>query len=290
MSSWLTSNPRIPLSVKNTYVSVSLIGGLGNRIFQILAGQKLAELTGRKFVICEDRIGGNPHETAEETKAHLHAIFPNLTYYKESTKTPSWVIINEEQWQWFQYQFDSMPKHTGRNILLHGYWQNEKYFPKIMPILPISAIPQPYTFIHFRFGDYAGTGLEVDLRHYYRKSILRVIRENRDVQFLVFSDEPEKARQLLDALPFEVPYSISTATSALDVLKGMASCHGGICANSSLSFFGAYFQHKPRGTVIMPGTWMNNLPPRQMAGFYPSWVTVVDSRDDRPPELQDYNL
>ncbi len=287
MSSWLTSNPRMPMANKNTYVGIVLTGGLANRIFQVLAGQRLAEITGKTFVICQDRIEENPHQKEEETQKQLHELFPKLTYTKESTKSSSWVVIREDIWQWFQYQFDTMPKYPGKNIVLHGYWQNEKYFPRSLPTLAISPIPQPYYFIHFRFGDYANTVHELDLKHYYRKAILRIIRQNTDAQFLVFSDEIDKAREYLDSLPYEVPYSISTTVSALDVLKGMASCRGGICANSSLSFLGAYFQHKPRGTVIMPGAWMKNIPARQMAGWYPSWVTVVDLKDDRPPELQD---
>lgn len=281
MSSWLTRNPSIPSINKKNYIGIVLTGGLANRIFQVLAGQKLAELTGKTFVVCISE--ENPHESNEETKKQLHELFPTLSYYTESTN--SWIIIREDPWQWFQYQFDTMPKYPGKHILLHGYWQSEKYFPRSLPILSLPPIPQPYSFIHFRFGDYSGTVHDLDLSHYYRKSITRIMREDRNAQFLVFSDEPEKARNFLDALPFEVPYSLSAATSALDVLKGMASCHGGICANSSLSFLGAYFQHKPRGTIIMPSEWMKNIPQRQMMGWYPSWVTIIDLKDDRQRAL-----
>ena len=55
MSSWNKSTPRVNTN-KNAYVTTILQGGLGNRIFQVLAAQHFAEKTGRKSVIDNDFI------------------------------------------------------------------------------------------------------------------------------------------------------------------------------------------------------------------------------------------
>lgn len=284
MSSWLTSNPRIPSS-KKTYVTTVLMGGLANRIFQIFAAQKYAQLTGRTFVLCDRFMNENEHEDKATTDHAIKELFGTLPVNNDpSTK---WVSVREESYAWFTYQFDSLPKYQGANVVLEGYWQNPNYIPGNHASLPLTPIPMPYAFIHFRFGDYIGSSHELPLQHYYRKSILRCIRQNPDIQFLVFTDDEVKAEEYIQNLGVQIPYIISPVKTALEVLKGMANCIGGICANSSLSYLGAWFQRRSRGNVYMPARWMNGIPDRQMASFYPSWATVVDLKDDRPPSFQD---
>lgn len=282
MSSWLTSNPRIPSTNKKTYVTTVLMGGFANRIFQILAAQKYAQMTGRIFVLCEKFIHKNNHEDDELTAHELKELFGNLPIHTDPSI--KWVSLQEESYTWFTYQFDSLLKHQGANVVLEGYWQNPNYIPGNHATLPLAPIPLPYAFIHFRFGDYIGSKHELQLQHYYRKSIIRFIRQNRDIQFLVFTDDEVKAEIYIKNLGLQIPYTISPLKTALEVLKGMANCVGGICANSSLSYLGAWFQRRGRENVYMPARWMNGIPDRQMVSFYPSWATVVDLKDDRQPQ------
>lgn len=285
MSSWLTRNPGIPAGNKNTFVTVVLMGSLANRIFQICAAKKYADLTRRKFVLTDQFIHENAHEDKESTQRALTEIFGDLPFHTDP-KT-KWIPIQEETYQWFTYQFDSLPKYSGNNVVLSGYWQNPNYIPSNVASVPQSAIPLPFTFIHFRFGDYVGSSHELPLQHYYRKAIRDQVRKNPDTQFLVFTDDESKADAFIQSLGVFINYTFSPAKSGFEVLKGMANCIGGICANSSLSFLGSWFQRRGRGNIYMPAQWMKNIPPRQMSSFYPSWVTVVDLKDDRPPELQD---
>jgi hypothetical protein len=281
MSSWLTRNPG-GLSNRGVYVAPALYGGLGNRIFQILAAQKYAELTGRTFVLLKEEIYTNPHETEEKTLEQLQEIFGQLPFY--TGPATSWTKVTEEKWQWYKYEFNTLPRNTGKNVILNGYWQGEKYFPKRMPSLNVPSIPLPYTFLHLRFGDFKGTIHDLDMIHYYRKAILASIYDHPDQPFLVFSDDMEKAREFLE--PYGIEYAESSAKNALDVLKGMAACRGGICANSSLSYLGACFQKRGFGSVFMPQIWVKGIDKLQMTGYFPIWAKVVDLKDDRPKDSQ----
>jgi hypothetical protein len=73
---------------------------------------------------------------------------------------------------------------------------------------------------------------------------------------------------------YDIQYTISDITIAYYTLIEMANCAGGICANSSFSWLGGYFQKDHRGIVCMPSKWINNSFPT--TDLYPSWATVVD--------------
>jgi hypothetical protein len=277
MSSWNKSTPRVNTN-RNTYVTVVIKGGLGNRIFQVLAAQHFAEKTGRNFIIHNDFIKSNPHETPEDTMNQLMQIFPSLTFY---TGNPlNWAKIEEEAYMMFQYQPDIFKRFPGRNILLEGYFQNLNYFPKELPYFQESNRYSNY-FLHIRLGDYVNTHFDIDLRNYYKSCITKILKDNSAIQFLVFSNEPEKAEEYLKSLNIPLKYSFSSANSSLSVLKGMGACSGGICANSSLSILGAFFQ-KPRGQIFMPNKWIKGISRNQLNGFYPLWATLMETKAPTP--------
>jgi hypothetical protein len=72
---------------------------------------------------------------------------------------------------------------------------------------------------------------------------------------------------------FNVEYTISDKIDPFDTLIEMANCAGGICANSSFSWLGGFFQGDTRGKVYMPSVWFKGKP--EYSGFYPSWVNIV---------------
>jgi len=139
MSSWNRSTPRVNTN-KNAYVTTILQGGLGNRIFQVLAGQHFAEKTGRKFVIDNNYIRENPHERSEDTMKQLMQLFPSLTFY--NGESLEWNIIEEEPYMMFQYQPDIFKRFPGRNIVLDGYFNNSNIKYRINgSTIPSSSSP-----------------------------------------------------------------------------------------------------------------------------------------------------
>jgi hypothetical protein len=55
---------------------------------------------------------------------------------------------------------------------------------------------------------------------------------------------------------YNIEYKLSDSKTGYDSLVEMANCAGGICANSSLSWLGGYFQKEMRGIICMPSEWI----------------------------------
>jgi hypothetical protein len=280
MSSWNKSTPSLSLARNKTaYVCVVLQGGLGNRILQILAAQHFAEKSGRTFVLSRAYISENPHESSEDTMKQLMSLFPTLKFFEEPV---NWNILQEEVFGMYRYQSDMLKRFPGQSILLKGLFFNYRYFPKQIPSF---SDPRKFFtyFLHIRLGDYTNNAnFDLGLKTYYKRCITDILKMSNDMKFLVFSDEPEKAEEFIKSLDISFKYTVSSSTKSLDVLKEMASCYGGITANSTLSWLGGYLQ-KPRGNIYMPDTWQRSLPNNQLNEFFPDWVKVISIKE---PVLQ----
>jgi hypothetical protein len=248
------------------FITGNLVGGLANRIFIVMAVKGFAEKTNRTPVFVSKYIANNDHQSKESTINELKEIFPDM----EIRDDLSWTEANEERE--FQYT-DILADKINDNIVLHGYFQNEGYFPSNLPTLQKTLLPNT-VFLHIRLGDYTGTRHDVGLTKYYVECLTRLKDDNK--KFLVFSNDNTKAEEYIKSLNIPFIYTISEKMNALDVLKEMASCSGAICSNSSLSWMGAFFQAENRGPVFMPGKWIDGIPKENFNTFYPSWATVID--------------
>jgi hypothetical protein len=192
------------------------------------------------------------------------------------------------------------------NILLDGYFINPRYLPNDYPNLisithtcPIKRITQEYGdfhntyFIHIRLGDYVNNELyRIALDSYYIDCIARIKKSIPTARFIVCTNEYSKnldkclkpIRQITD---FTVQ---SPNDDELDPLYIMSQCRGGICANSTLSWFGCYFQQsrinsntplEAREHIFMPYPWVNKtchgFTDENTSDIYPPWATVYNT-------------
>ena len=265
-------------------VTVQLRGGLGNRIFQILGAQGYAEKHNRKFVIVRSMNLKGKREHEDNSIAPLQALFPAIEIQDTLDEYETIDVPGSA------FQYHDIPDSDKKNVVLRGYFQSEKYFPvvavkAIEAITAITAItvrrkhyPNTY-FIHIRAGDYLNNKTHfIDLSQYHTRAIKEIQRADKSAKFLVFSDDTRYAREYMKQ--FRIPYDISAAESADDTLLEMSACAGAICANSSLSWLGAYFQKQPRHHVYMPARWINDA--QDTTDLYPSWAkkVSVDSGSD----------
>ena len=149
---------------------------------------------------------------------------------------------------------------------LTGYYQNEHYIKDCMPEfikrlkLPEDIGPLANTcFIHIRQGDYVGHRLHfIDLYGWYLTEAMRIQRGlHPGVQFMVFTDGPEACCALPQLQSPDVTFT--PETNEVRALVQMSRCEvGGICWNSSYSWWGAYMNVNPFRTVIFPSRWINN--------------------------------
>ena len=256
-------------------VCVALRNGLGNRIFQVLAGLAYAEK--HKKTLCISRAfihpGFRPHE--KNLDGFLLRIFPDLKYIDTFS---NYTTIQEKHY----FKYDTLPKVPG-NVLLTGYFQCPLYFPSraLVPVIRTTSYPNTF-FVHVRGGDYLEHQGEwgFDIVSYYKKCFDK-LKSRQKVKYLVFSNDNQYADNMMKQ--FNVPYTISDKEDPVDSLIEMANCEGGICVNSTFGWLGAFFQGTKMGQIFMPSIWNNT---RDCKGVYPSWATIIKAEPQVPMALQ----
>lgn len=108
--------------------------------------------------------------------------------------------------------------------------------------------------IHVRKGDIDGTSIDVCDAIYYKKAIDYIRKIRPSVDFLVFSDEIDKARKIItNDLNANVRFidSSDENTAGVDIYL-MSLCRDNIIANSSYSYWGSRLNHHRDKCVIIP--------------------------------------
>ena len=140
------------------------------------------------------------------------------------------------------------------DIFLDGYFQTYKYFANYkdsLKLLFLKKKVQPIDgyFIHVRRCDYVNHHL---FTFNYKKYFKRAIQHfPKDSAFYVVSDDTAWCKNFSLFKNYQI-----MELDTLDTLHFMASCRGGICANSSFSWWGAWLG--PCEIVTMPRQWINN--------------------------------
>jgi hypothetical protein len=242
-------------------LAVKLNGGLGNQLFQLAAGETIATETDRTFCILD-----TTSPTTVHTKTnYFDSILSNWTacprlptpYANVTERTfakPAWKEL--------------LPADL--SVCLHGYFQNWAYIPSTFSSrLQLPACPSlEGAFLHIRGGDYVNHWFhDVGLaRGYYEKAVLHF---PEGTHFYIFTNDVPYAKSLpvLNTIPHTFVDSDDMSS-----LAQMAACtKGGICANSSFSWWGAYLN--PTRTIVMPDVWFND-PTMYTAGYYFPGVRV----------------
>lgn len=135
-------------------LSAQLIGGLGNQLFILAHGYKLAKEQGRELVIDDS---GWYAGQGEHPRTYKDALYKGFKFGKG----------------------EPIPK---------GYYQGERYFEpygrEFVELLDIDLQPVSGAAVHVRRGDYIGSKHEVCTMDYYRRAM-----EGYE-GFTIFSDDP----------------------------------------------------------------------------------------------------
>jgi len=257
----------------------NLCGGLGNQLFQIAAGYSLAKNNNDTYAI-----NYNLHHQTLPAGNTKHKYRDNLFSIISSTdEMPS----NEYSEQNFHY--DPIP-YTSPEMLLHGYFQSEKYFAEHK-----EDIKQLFTFpeetklkisktldalklktclyhrvvgIHVRRGDY--------LQHfnihptctieYYKEAISKF----RNSIFIVATDTPLWVKQNLCS----DNVVLCNSPNELEDMYMLSQCDDIIISNSTFAWWGAYLG-KTKEQVIAPKIWFGPAGPQDYYDIYnKSWIQI----------------
>jgi hypothetical protein len=267
-------------------VQVRLEGGVGNQIFQFLAGKMIAE----KF--------GVPLETnikwLNSANAHLGSDIRELEFFEsdgEVSQAPDPFSQNllarvqfklAKRYSFFSRLFDlycaedinfeELNKFKGV-VKLSGYFQTQqitdfarKRYPdmRLQPKKPskrfVAAMNQlngDFCAIHIRRGDYLQKGsIHSQLTSdYYYEALRQFGEKTKDKinKYVLFSDEPDLASKLL---PIELSF-IQAAEFNLSTVEEfclMGQANAFIIANSTFSFWPAFLAGK-ECSVVVPKKW-----------------------------------
>ena len=226
-------------------LTVALVGGLGNQLFQLAALLHVARHTKRVPYI-QTLANPSPHSSVSYFDTilghfkHLHsALRPSSKVTEPSMAYADWRGL---------LRFKDNPE-------MDGYFQDWRYVDSdfVSSLRFSEGVLSRYpdigegVFLHIRGGDYVNHWLHgLDLDAYYTRAIAFF----PGAHLYVMTNDAEYAR----SRPYlvDVPFTL-VEESEIDSLFLMSKCAGGICANSSFSWWGAYLN--PNRKIVMPDQW-----------------------------------
>jgi len=287
------------------FISVRLFGGLGNQIFQYMAGKSLA--SERNFLLYVDT------SWLQDGYTHLNSSVSEFQFYKpdreygQKHKNPPHLYLERfttiaarEIPTVANLLKINAPKGAGfedltgvkAGVQLRGYYQSPQYFAKLMNSGEISktsfdlnkpsesfnsiinqAPSQGYLAVHVRGGDYLQkNSAYVQLTSQYFKGAINSVKDTcGNLPIWVFTDDFDYAHKTLYSfsdLHFVNNKSISPAESM--ILMSLAK--GIVCANSTFSYWASVISDSA-ALIVAPNSWMKAR--EQPADFFPKgWILI----------------
>jgi len=258
-------------------ITCNLMGGLGNQIFQIFATISYAIKSKNRFEFLAVKTLGSGTTTVRYT--FWNTFFLNLKIFL-TNKLPQLHVIKEKGFPYNELPINEM---IGKDTMIFGYFQSYKYFhsnyniicrliglgrmkDKLLQKLDITNEELDNVIsIHFRIGDYK----KIQDYHplatydYYERALIYIQDSNKDIKFEIMyfceEDDIEDVLTSIDKLVIKFPsYKFTRGEKTLEdweQLLLMSCCHHNIIANSSFSWWAAYFNFYKDKIVCYPSVW-----------------------------------
>lgn len=288
-------------------VTTILSGGLGNQMFQYAAGRALSlglntemsvdlyKLTKKSQAIHRDYQLDIFNMQAQITQnSKVKFVVKSFLYLKNSFFGKKLFAVMNVFTE--EGAYDPRFENLGKNAVLFGYFQNERYFEEFE-----KQIREDFTFrvalddnnkelsvrikqsesvsVHIRRGDYVSGNTNQALldMDYYSRAIKYICETKEKPSFFVFSDDVDWVKQNLNLGDYPCVYvdRNKDEKSYID-MQLMSYCKYNIIANSSFSWWAAWLNSNPDKIVVAPAVWYKNQRPKDYAkGFIPAgWIIL----------------
>jgi hypothetical protein len=275
------------------------MGGLGNQIFQIFATIAYAIKSRNKFqFLAQETLGGG---SCTLRYTFWNTFFSSLKPFL-ITNLPPVNVVRENG-----FTFQELPINllTGTNVLIHGYFQSEKYFKDqfemICRLIGLEKLKQSVLdtislnkddlnniiSMHFRLGDYKKLAdfHPIATPKYYENALNHFKNKFPETNFsiLYFCEDADvnDVQITIQNLENIFPnYKFTRGTNTLSDWQQMiymSLCRHNIIANSSFSWWGAYFNANPDKVICYPSVWFGQ-------------TANIDTRDLCPQEWIKLNV
>jgi hypothetical protein len=278
-------------------IIVKLQGGLGNQMFQYAFAKALSlKLRVEFFLDCsffnqqEERLNFTPR-TFElilfNIKSSIASTDQLLDFKAENFSNKIRRKLNLIHYKCFcesTFSFNDTSVSIKAPVYVDGYWQSEKYFIDFK-----KEIAEDFSFtqalderneimlnkikstnsvsIHVRRGDFIKSTNNFNFHgvcslQYYQNAITTILGKQKDVEFFVFSDEPEWVeKHLLGKVNKITLVTNNIGNDSWKDMYLMKECKHNIIANSSFSWWGAWLNSNPDKLVIAPKRWFATTDP-----------------------------
>jgi hypothetical protein len=284
-----------------TIVSCFLMGGLGNQLFQIFNTIAYSLRYNLNFIL--------PYDKVLVTGRDRYTYWDSLLSYLKKYTTYNSYLTNEdllklEMYKEREHQYHEIPEILNKKILFYGYFQSYKYFEdqydNIISLIKIKEkkeevskeFPKYFsdnsTFIsmHFRLGDYK---LKPEYhpiipKEYYYNSlsyIMTFLDMKKKNIILYFCEEEDNdivmpiINNLTKSFPFFSFVKVDDNIEDWKQMLIMSNCHHNIIANSTFSWWGAYFNTNKYKIVCYPSIWFGKMINSDVKDMFPeNWVKI----------------
>lgn len=224
------------------------MGGIGNCLFQISATLGYSMKWGMDY--CIPTKVETPHYIGQ-----LIPVFQGLNYCSSVDDMPLPVYLEQG------FEYSEIPYM--KDVRLKGYFQSPLYHygykKEILKLFGFDdiKIQNDTVFLHYRLGDYKHLSkFHKIISEEYISSCLSYFAVRGYKKFLVFSDEIEQAKKILNQEYFNfLHFDYSEGKTEMEDLLLMASCKHGIMSASSFSWWGAYIGQNEDRIILYPKDW-----------------------------------
>ena len=267
-------------------ITIDIVGGLGNQLFKIFTTIAYSLEYNKPFFFEYKEFILNRHtywnSFLRRLKIFTTALNHNKEHYFNALRKNNVIIHNEHK----TYEYIEIPNYLDKTVFLKGYFQSyryfEKYKEKIFNIIGIEKYQEEIKnqFIHyfdhdsvtismhFRLGDYKNLPNfhPIIPISYYEKSILDIsikLGKQTKYKILYFCEEEDNTivsdyiktiKQNIYMDNIEFIKVDDTIDDWIQVII-MSICQHNIIANSTFSWWGAYFGNTQNRLIYYPDIW-----------------------------------
>ena len=243
-------------------IYIELNGRIGNHLFQIATAASFAKKHGVDYkVVCHDGYKLAPPDNCyvkDYIEQFRGNILRNIPIQVGRPTTDCFYYYD------IDYVYKEIP-FEGRDMLLYGAFQSEKYFdkPLVKELFSIPAdikeyiyskfgtiLDQGVTSINVRRGDYTKLPhrYAVCSMSYFNKAIDYL---GRDKKYLIISDDIDWCKKHFKGENF---FFVDDEEPIID-LYIQTLCTNNIISNSTFSWWGAWLNPNPDNVVVCPNPW-----------------------------------
>lgn len=276
-------------------ITCNLMGGLGNQIFQIFATLSYAIKSRNLFKFTNAKTLGIGVTTIRNT--YWESFFSRLKHFT-TNEFHQLHIIRETD-----FTFNELPIHemVNNNVIISGYFQSHKYFEEnyeticrmigiehmkstLLNKLNYESLEKTIS-MHFRIGDYKPIQHvhPVMTKEYYARCLSHIQSNASTTPFtIMYFCEDVDIKEVEEKIEY-----LSSQFSNYKFIRGnntledweqmllMSCCQHNIIANSSFSWWSAYFNSWDNKMVCYPSVWFGSSMRNDTKDLCPpNWVKI----------------